>query len=169
MKKVLLTVFAAFVVFAASAQVEKGTWLLSGASNLNFTSNNEDAGDYSEIDLNVKAGYFVMDNLAVGILVGFNKLNLNADGAESPDATTGIGLFGRYYVNGNILVGANFASLKQGDFSGSQIGLEAGYAIFLNKAVAIEPALNYNMFGGDLEGAQFGLNVGISVFLGRGE
>jgi hypothetical protein len=39
----------------------------------------------------------------------------------------------------------------------------------LNNAVAIEPAVNYNMFGGDLDGAQFGLNVGISVFLGRGE
>lgn len=169
MKKVVLSVFAVLVVFAASAQIEKGTWLASGGSNLSFTSNNEDAGDYSEFDVNVKAGYFVIDNLAVGLLVGYNKLNFNADGADSPDATTAIGLFGRYYVNGNVLLGANFASAKSGDLSGTQIGLEAGYAIFLNNAVAIEPALNYNIFGGDLEGAQFGLNVGISVFLGRGE
>ena len=62
MKKVLLTVFAALVVFAASAQIEKGSWIVGGSSNLNFTSNDEDAGDYSEFNIDVKGGYFVIDN-----------------------------------------------------------------------------------------------------------
>lgn len=169
MKKVLLTVCAAFIVFAASAQIEKGTWLVGGSSDISFNSFNEDAGDYSNFNIDLKGGYFVIDNLAVGLLIGYDKTNYNADGADDSDATTTLGLFGRYYVNGKILLGANFASYDLGDYSGTRLGLEAGYAIFLGKAVAIEPALNYGMFGGDLEGAQFGLNIGLSVFLGRGE
>ncbi len=169
MKKVLLTFFAALTVFAASAQIEKGTWIVGGDSNLSFVSNNEDAGDNSQFNLDVKGGYFVVDNLAVGLLVGFNKYNSNVDGAEDSDAWVRFGLFGRYYVNGKILLGLNYSAASQGDYSGSAIGLEAGYAIFLNKAVAIEPALNYAMYSGDDDGASFGLNVGISVFLGRGE
>jgi outer membrane protein len=169
MKKVLLTLFAATVVFAASAQISKGTILVNGGSNLGFISANEDAGDFSVFSLDARAGYFVIDNLALGLVLGYEKFDSKVEGAEDSDPTTDIGIFGRYYVNGKILVGASFTSSKQGDLSGTTIGLEAGYAIFVNDAVAIEPALNYAMFGGDLEGAAFGLNVGITVFLGRGE
>jgi hypothetical protein len=161
MKKVLLTVFAACLVFAASAQISKGTIMLSGSSNLNFISNNEDAGDDSNFTLSVKGGYFFIDNLAGGLNIYYDKYS------EADDATVGIGPFLRYYVQGKIFIGAGFNSYSQGDFSGSQIPLEVGYAWFLNDAVAIEPNLNYSIYGGDLEGASFGLNVGISVYLGR--
>lgn len=163
MKKVLLTVFAAFVVFAASAQITKGTILLNGASSFDYTSNNEDAGDFSEFTIGVKGGYFFMDNLAIGATLGYFK------NSEADDAATAFGLFGRYYVNGKIILGAGFQSEKFGDISTSAIPIEVGYALFLNDAVAIEPTLNYTTFGGDAEGAAFGLNVGISVYLGRGE
>ena len=161
MKKIVLTVFAAFIIMSASAQIGKGTVLLSGASSFDFTSNNEDAGDFSEFTLGLRGGYFIMDNLALGLTAGYFK------NSEIDDAATAFGAFGRYYVNGKILLGAGFTSQKFGDFSSSAISLEAGYAIFANEAVAIEPTLNYSMFGGDAEGAAFGLNVGISVFLGR--
>jgi hypothetical protein len=163
MKKVLLTVFAAFVVFAASAQITKGTILLNGASSFDYTSYNEDAGDFNEFTVGVKGGYFFMDNLAVGLTLGYFK------NSEADDAVTAVGLFGRYYVNGKIILGAGFQSIDDGTLKGSAIPLEVGYAVFLNDAVAIEPTLNYNMYGGDYEGAAFGLNVGISVYLGRGE
>lgn len=161
MKKGLLTLFAACVAFAASAQISQGTILVGGSSNFNFTSYNEDAGDGSQLDLAVRGGYFFAENLAVGLNLGYSKWS------EDDDAQTAIGLFGRYYVNGKIIVGAGFNSIKFGDVSGSELGLEAGYAIFANDAVAIEPTLNFTSFGGDFEGSAFGLRVGISVYLGR--
>jgi hypothetical protein len=167
MKKILLTLFAATVVFAASAQIGKGTILVGGSSNLNFTSNNEDHGDFSEMSLDVRGGYFVMDNLAVGLRLGYDKYKSNADGASDVDAVTTFGVFGRYYVQGKIMLGAGYAITDYGTPSSSALSIEAGYAIFLNDAVAIEPALNYTSFGSDDQGAAFGLNVGISVFLGR--
>jgi hypothetical protein len=163
MKKVLLTLFAATVVFAASAQISKGTILLAGNSNLNFQSNNEDAGDDSDLTLNLKGGYFFMDNLAGGLVVQYAK------NSEADDAATAFGPFVRYYVNGKIILGAAYLLGSAGDFKANALQIEAGYAIFANDAVAIEPSVYYQMYSGDAEGASFGLNVGISVYLGRGE
>lgn len=161
MKKVLLTVFAACLVFAASAQISKGTILVGGSSNLNFISNNEDAGDDSNFTLDLKGGYFFMDNLTAGLNLYYDKYS------EADDATVGIGPFVRYYVNGKIILGLGFNSISQGDVSGSAIPLEVGYAWFLGDAVAVEPTLNYTSYGGDFDGASFGLKVGISVYLGK--
>ena len=161
MKKVLLTVFAAFVVFAASAQVEQGTWLLSGGSNLDFTVNDEDQGDDSDFTVAARGGYFVIENLAVGLNLGLYK------NSEADDALVGVGPFARYYFMGKIFAGAGVTFVSAGDYSETQIPLEVGYAAFLNKVVAIEPALNFTSYGGDASGSSFGVNVGISVYLGR--
>ncbi|WKZ61202.1 MAG: hypothetical protein QY309_06890 [Cyclobacteriaceae bacterium] len=161
MKKTLLTLFAAITVFAASAQIEQGTIIINGASSFDFTSYNEDAGDFSEFNVGVKGGYFFAENLAVGLNLSLYKFS------EADDAWVGIGPFARYYFDGKIFAGAGFLFEKAGEASASQIPLEVGYAIFLNDAVAIEPNLNYTLFGGDREGGAFGLNVGISVYLGR--
>lgn len=163
MKKALLTLFAAITVFAASAQIEQGTILVGASSSAGFTSYNEDAGDYSEFNINLKGGYFVIDNLALGLNLGYQKV-------DEESATT-FGLFGRYYVNGKIFAGLGFNSTKVDfgdfDFSVTTIPVEVGYAAFINDVVAIEPALNYSIYGGDGEGASFGLSIGISVYLGR--
>lgn len=161
MKKTLLTLFAAITVFAASAQIGQGTILLGGSSSLDFTSFNEDAGDYSQFDVGVKGGYFIIDNLALGLNLSLSK------NSELDDALLGVGPFARYYFNGKIFGGAGINIVKFGEFSATEIPLEVGYAIFLNDAVAIEPKVNYSVFGGDASGGAFGLNVGISVYLGR--
>lgn len=163
MKKSLLTLFAALVVFAASAQIEKGAILIGGASNLGFTSYDEDAGDYSLFNVDVKGGYFVMDNLAIGLDLSYSK------DSDDDDALVGIGPLVRYYVNGKIILGIGYNIINYGDLDGSSLPLEVGYAAFINKAIAIEPTLNYQMYGGDLDGSSFGVNVGISFYLNRGE
>jgi hypothetical protein len=163
MKKVLLTVFAALTVFVASAQVEKGTWLIAGGSNLDFTKNDEDQGDDSDFMVAAKGGYFVIENFAVGLNLGLAK------NSEADDALVGVGPFARYYFAGKIFAGAGVTFVSAGDFSSTQIPIEVGYAAFLNKVVAIEPALNFTSYGGDESGSSFGVNVGISIYLGRGE
>lgn len=174
MKKIFLTAFAALTVFAASAQIEQGTILVGASSNAGFTSFNEDAGDYSQFNLDVKGGYFIMDNLAIGLNLGFSSVDFGDSGKETD---TGFGLFGRYYFNGKIFGGVGFNSVKvkfesdsfDSESTVSVIPIEVGYAAFLNDAVAIEPALNYSIYGGDSEGASFGLSIGLTVYLGRGQ
>jgi hypothetical protein len=166
MKKIVLTAIAACATFFASAQINQGAWLVGASSSAGFVSYNEDAGDYSEFDITVKGGYFVIENLVAGLNLGYGK---------SDDVSVSLfGVFARYYVNGKIFVGAGFDSqtLDTGGSSSikitvSQIPIEVGYAAFINDVIAVEPALNYTAYGSDGEGASFGLRIGLTVYLGR--
>jgi hypothetical protein len=165
MKKLLLTAFVAFVgIVSANAQINQGAILVGANSNLNFSSISPDGGDsYSSFNLEGKVGYFFVENLAAGLLLDYNK--------EDEFSQIGFGLFGRYYVNGNIILGANFTTNKW-DFGGSDasatgLGLEGGYAAFITDNIAIEPTLNLNLYSGDIDQTVFGLNVGFSLYLGR--
>lgn len=156
----------------ANAQTEQGGMLVGASSNLGFSSTSVDGVDdnTSNFNLNARGGYFVIDNLAVGLNLGFN----NAKQGDNKSTTTSIGLFGRYYVNGTFFLGAGFDSTKakvetaagSGDVSGSWIRLEGGYPVWLNDNIAVEPALNYNIGGGDANDgvSQFGLAVGFSLY-----
>lgn len=161
MKKILLTVFAIFTMFAASAQIGKGTWLVSGASNMSFIADNDERGGDSNLRLAGKAGYFIVENFAVGGTLLFNKYS------ESDDARFGIGPFFRYYFAGKVFGGLGVNFVSEGDYSATEIPIEIGYAAFLNNTVAIEPAFNFTSYGGDDSGSSFGIVVGISVYLGR--
>lgn len=176
MKKILFTVMTACLAFAASAQISQGTILVGASSNLGFTSFNEDAGDYSQFNFDVKAGYFVVDNLVFGLSMGLSTLDAGDFGKETD---THFGAFGRYYFNGKIFggIGFNSSKVKIEDSSGEEyetkvsvIPIELGYAVFLNDAIALEPALNYSIYGDDGDGASFGFSVGLTVYLrGGGE
>lgn len=113
------------------------------------------------IDLNLKGGYFVIENLAVGANLGYFK------DSEADDAITSFGLFGRYYVNGKIILGAGFNANKFGEVSYTSIPLEAGYAAFITDNIAVEPVVTYTLMSGDAEGSSFGIGVGFSLYLNR--
>lgn len=141
----------------AFGQIEKGAWLFSGGSNLGNTSYSPSGGTSTSLfNLDLKGGYFFIDNLAGGALV--NVLSY------SGSSTTGIGLFARYYIQGKFFLGAGFQSYSSSGSSTTQIPLEAGYAFFVNSAVAVEPALKYTTFDG---GSTFNIGIGFTVFLGR--
>lgn len=143
----------------AFGQIEKGAWLFSGGSNLGNTSISPSGGTSTSVfNIDLKGGYFFIDNLAGGALV--NILSY------SGSSTTGIGLFARYYIQGKFFLGAGFQSLSAsgGGSSTTQIPFEAGYAFFVNNAVAVEPALKYTTFDG---GSSFNIGIGFTVFLGR--
>ncbi len=145
----------------ASAQIEKGAWLFGAGSNLNFGSYSPSGGGSSEsiTQINFKTGYFLAENFALGL-----NFNYTAFGSSS---TTGLGAFGRYYPGGKFFVGAGYLSRSSTGTSGKgELNLEAGYAIFINKSIAVEPALNY--LGGDGY-STIGLNVGFTLYLNRGE
>jgi outer membrane protein W len=114
MKKIILTVLL-FVSVASGAQTEQGRILVSGS--LGFTSSNDNDLDTTGKELNstkvggleltVRGGYFLADNIAVGLLVGLNTNKTTQEDFGPPpsksinvskSATTAFGLFGRYYT-----------------------------------------------------------------------
>jgi hypothetical protein len=160
-KKSLLVLALAFIaVTGAFAQdpIEKGALLFSGNTNLGYNSTTPTGGSSSSnFSIGLKGGYFFMDNLAGGLL-------FQMDSPSGGTSTTGFGIFGRYYVNGAIFLGAGFLSVSGGGASKTFIPFEAGYAFFINNAVAVEPALSFTTYDG---GSNLGLNVGFTVYLGR--
>ena len=165
MKKVLLTAaLVAVFGFAANAQTDQGGWVVGGSTNIDFSSTSNDGDSQSTFGIDIKGGYFLMDNLAAGLNIGY----VNVSDVASSSA---FGPFARYYFNGTFYAGAgiDFASVKPdgGDsVSGTWINLEAGYPVFLTDNVAFEPNLSYAIGGGDLNEdlSRFGVNFGFFLY-----
>lgn len=182
MKKHLL--LAAAVAFGTSlmAQTDQGGWLLSGASDLGFTSGKQDNDQKdatSNFGLDVQGGYFFMDNFAAGLMIGFNSSKTG----DVSSSEFGVGPFVRYYAPFKLFgqLSYKFGSSKDDDGTSDfkvktgDFGIGVGYAAFLNDHVAIEPMLGYDLTSMKVDasgaesvsGGQFGINIGIAVYLGN--
>lgn len=100
MKKVILSVAAVFAFGFANAQetvsegFSKGDVFINGAIGFGSTK----TGDFKTNDFVVapKAGYFVTDNIAVGVALGYESSKLDF-GTDLTNSTFSVGAFGRYY------------------------------------------------------------------------
>ncbi len=189
MKKLLLSVAALLVSAVALAQTEQGKFVIGGSSDLSFISTSSevdgnDAGDSSEFEFSVDGGYFVIDNLAVGLGVDLAFGKEEEPGFEEEKSTTFlVGPFARYYfledkirpfAQGSVAFGKNKTEAGSNEFKSDAFafGFDAGVAIFLNDNISIDAALGYarTKISPDVEGARdleangFGLAVGFNLF-----
>jgi hypothetical protein len=97
MKKVLL--LAVFIVgtLTAEAQTQTGNLMLGGA--LEFRSTSRQAADNSSsFTLSPSVGYFMSDNFALGLSVGFETNSTGTGSDKTVNNSFGLGPFARYYV-----------------------------------------------------------------------
>jgi len=163
-KQTILTLVITLITFTSSAQngfsaKTKGTFLASGTFSLNSTSSKqtfEDStlkGNTFNLTAGPKAGYFIMDNLAMGL-----ELELGISSDDDTDNTTtriGLGPFAKYYFDNGLFGEATAvlgSSKTTSDFAGFEIETKSnalgfkiggGYALFLGDHIAIEPAVFY--------------------------
>lgn len=167
MKKGIFTIcFVTMLAGASFAQIEQGTVVVGPSTNLGFTSMSFDGVDdnLTTFNVNLGAGYFVIENLAFGLNFGYAKVSFGDDS----ESATSFGLFGRYYINGKIFLGAGYASTKSEDSDAvNSLPLEVGYAAFITDNIAVEPSFSYELGLGDNESNAFGLNVGFMLYLNR--
>ncbi len=154
MKKVFLIAALSAISFAGFSQTSKGTWLVGGTAG--FTSSKYGDAKLSKIDFSPSAGYFVMNNLAVGLEVQVGSEKSNSGVAGAADYTTSSTFFGpnvRYYFtslgkNAKLFGSGAFAFGNSKDGSdkvnATAWGLSAGPAFFLNKNVALEVTVGYS-------------------------
>lgn len=157
MKNLILTFFIAiFTVISLTAQNEtqdnqtaKGKWLIEantgfGGAEFGHTANTG-FGLYSFDDMTIwsigaEGGYFMMDDLALKVGLGYTDYD-----GESNSFSYKLGL--KYYISSMIPVQVDLtgSSWKDADENPMWLGMQAGYAIFLNDNVSIEPGLRYNL------------------------
>ncbi|MEG1375734.1 MAG: OmpW family outer membrane protein [Myroides sp.] len=177
MKK--LTLIAALAFFgAANAQTEtattsptaKGNWIIGGSTNLGFNSNKatQKSGDYSvdgqkttTFNVTPTVGYFVIDNLAVGLNLGYEVQKQDASYDFNQTAKVTNTVFSvipsvTYFIEADskafpyISAGAGYAAIKTKVASTETQndnffvwGGKAGLAYFITPSIAIDLGLNY--------------------------
>ncbi|MDY3317290.1 outer membrane beta-barrel protein [Riemerella anatipestifer] len=185
MKKLFLV--GALALFGAmNAQTEKGSWVVEGKTNLGFNSistkekangQSSEAKKTSKFNFNPSVGYFVMDNLALGLELGFSSEKVgkatNSTFSLLPNATY-------YFATGSqfrpyLGAGVGYASstYKYDNVSatvgGLAWGVKGGGVYMLNKTAGINLGLGYNQFSTTNNNVTttvgtFGVNAGFSLF-----
>lgn len=169
-----MIVIVVAAAITASAQTQKGNWLVGGSAN--FSSVKQGEFSATSFGISPMAGYFIVEDLALGASLNFSSFK-----EEDDDASTefSIGPFVRYYFvdlgpSAKLFGQANvaFGSSKYINSEGfTEWGISAGPAIFLNPHTALEITLGYgSQKYKDADDAvnAFGVNVGFQIHLGGG-
>jgi outer membrane protein W len=102
MKKTLLSISALFAFAYASAQEEPATsGFKSGdvfaSGTLSYSTQKTGDTKTNQFAVSPSFGYFVNDNIAVGVMIGYTSRDYKPTDEKYTTLTTG--LFGRYYFN----------------------------------------------------------------------
>lgn len=182
--KTIITFYLSALVSLGYSQVTKGTWLLSANSNFSFTtySSKFASSNPSIFVINSKFGYFLANNFALGVNLGY--ISVGSGGSGSATNATTAGLFGRAFLGRNFFLGTGytFASYSSSSGSYSTIPSEVGFAAFVSPNFAIEPSISYvvatdnqkggvPVFGIPNQGttSSFGLNIAFTFYLNRNQ
>lgn len=194
MKKVILSA-AAIVAIAFSAKAQEtteggagfksGDMFISGA--IGFGSEKEGDNKVTQFELSPKAAYFVTNNIAVGLQIGFTSRKAEDSNGitttETKTNTFGAGAFGRYYLTpANRFsffgqVGLGFTTSKteydtpgtpEDKDNGFNIGVAPGISYFVSDNLALEATfgiLGYNTTKPDFDGAESTdqFNIGLNM------
>ena len=193
--KRIVTIFAlAMICSGAFAQFNQGRYLVGGGLSLSATTEKLDngtttttQGKSTSFALSPSAGYFVIDNLAVGAALDMSVSSFKADGSSNKSSTTQTTFnpFVRYYLDPGIFFQGRvgFGGATDKNTTGSTTtttkfnvftwDIGAGYAYFLNDYVAIEPLIKYGTTtykaksGNNKDkNAGIGFSIGLQVYLG---
>ena len=162
----------------------KGSYFANGSIFLDSRTDkiNDDKSTSFTTAIGPKVGYFVMDNLAVGLELNIqtSKSTIDNDFGDTEVTSNAFAalVFGRYYLDNNLFgeaaVGIGSQKVETGilgDQKSSVFGFRigAGYAFFLGDHVAIEPSINYRWEDINPDGAPSDYKETISsIFLGIG-
>jgi len=168
--KIIYIIAFAFIAITTSAfsQTDQGKLIIGGSSNLglNFRTseteingnNNGSEQKTTSFNISPNIGYFIIDNLAVGISLPFNTGSSKFDDGKSTFSSFVVSPFVRYYftqsnIKPYILGRVGFGSSKssfRSSFSDNDsksnvfnFGFGGGVAIFVNDFVSFNLGINY--------------------------
>ena len=149
-----------FCLTATAQTVNKGAWMIGGNVSFSSTSNDEVDIDITDFTLNPGAGYFIIDNLAVGLGLFYSSTKVGDNDAVSRTRLTPMA---RYYVFDAVYAQLGYGLEFDDDYDNT-LAIGVGYSWFLSNNVAIEPMISYRIQG---DNNTFGVGIGIQAFMGR--
>ena len=151
MKKIItISLLSIFAITTTTAQVGKGTYLLGATQDIT-------SGSWTDISISPSVGYFLTDDIAVGLGFSYSSDDDNGDlSMEGQTITTNMSFapFLRYYLNDMLFATGGFdlssgtttfneegESPLETSNSGFGLHLGAGLSLMWGERVAVEPAL----------------------------
>lgn len=162
--KILLLLLITFLASEAGAQITKGSFSLGtnfsfDASNItekNSNGNKNVLPSTYNLIVNPKLGYFVMDNLSLGVDINFiYSRDTTSNSSETSSRTHFLmGPFGRYYflLNDNLYlfleasVGLGIRATPELSKTLLGAGIGPGLSFLLTENVALETMAKYNYY-----------------------
>jgi len=191
MKKLFFTIFAITFYGASFAQFSQGNFLIGGSTNLSagFTTSKVKSGGTTttnskttSFSLQPQAGYFVIDNLAVGAGLNIRTSTEKDDGSSDKSSESQFSLnpsvryyFDKLYGQASIAFGTAKSKDTQGatttetKYTVGGWSLLGGYAFFLSDAISLEPQVGYASSSLKLKGSNgkfvdSGIVIGIGLY-----
>ncbi len=194
MKKLLLFVTIAFLSYTVNAQTEKGKWIISGSTSISYATTNltlefegEEISDDTKgsiFSLTPSVGYFVINNLAVGLDLSFASTNNDNGTTDVTTSSFSSILGGTYYFEAGdkfkpfVGLGAGLITTSSGDddalkSNGLALRGRGGLAYFVNQSLSIDFSVLYlntnqkNKENSDLvsKNSSIAVGLGFSLFL----
>ena len=160
-----LVAFLCLSQVVSAQAVNQGAWMVGGSAGFTSTSLKDVDGSTTQIFLNPNLGYFIADDLAIGLGIGFESIS-----NDDFDATYfSLGPLVRFYFADAIFAQAG-VNLGLGDDEFTEFNVGVGYSWFVDNSVAIEPMLFYRSRGVDdpgIDSSTFGLSIGVQAFIDR--
>ena len=167
MKKIVMTLAAAFVATAMSAQVYVG-----GSFGINAWNSQKNAGDRSETTFKIlpEIGYNINDSWAVGTVIGYESDKWQGVAGVSESAFS-FAPYARYTfakcgkVNFFIDGGLGFTTASVADWTEVQVGFKPGLSVALSDKVSFVSHFGFlgydtlNPDGDDNNISKFGLDL----------
>jgi hypothetical protein len=159
--KHLMTLVFLLLFLNASAQLDKGIWLVGGTGNFlsskyeNSSLINSYTSNRLDIAVSSNVGYFVIDKLALGLKMGFTKYKeqvVSTGGLYSNVNRFSFGPFVKYYFlekdkQYNILTDLSYQyglySFKPTKGNSNTFNASVGPVIYFNTSVGLEFLLGY--------------------------
>jgi hypothetical protein len=155
MKKAIVLLIAILITTSIHAQIDKGYWLLGGSASYSQHKYNLHNGKLTQSVFTPRVAYFVIDNLAAGLLIDYEINTSYMEGQVSSSKTTQLkaGPFIRYYLlknksHLNVFAEGNvsFGKINQKGFDAAdifQFMFAAGPVVYFNSSVALELSIGY--------------------------
>lgn len=151
-----------------TSPIQQGNWIVGGSvGSLGYSFE----GETFNINVMPSAGYFVSDGIAIGLTAGAGLQTVKGDGDNVWNYKVapfvryyfpeGASSTGRFFGQGDIgISGASAGSYSDTSFA---YGLNAGYAHFITRSVALEVMAGYNYSKSDIATAKAQTGLGVSV------
>lgn len=161
MKKILLTALVALAAVNVNAQISKQTILAGGGVIFNQYRNKDLNIKTSNFSLQQQLAFAFADNVVIGARLGVEK------SSNSTILAFSFAPFARYYIK-NLFAHGGFGYTFTGNDGSAMFDGEIGYALFLNNAVAIEPALYYNqLFANKSFSSNMGAKLSLQIYFNK--